>query len=191
MLARSFRPHLPRKRGKLVRVSRTKPPSNLTFYGPEQWRARFARLADAPWMPLELPGIPHNVTICFGEAADGRLIVTGLLIDPSENIEITSRLLREIRLGEIAARADASPFPIGRVKRSAPYRIRKSAPKDWPVELERFAAAYKRALHTHRRTPVLRVMVELGMSEATAHRWLQRARAVGLLDQRPTKGKQS
>jgi hypothetical protein len=174
-----------------VRVPRTKPPSNLTFYHPDQWRARFARLAGAPWMPLELPGIPHDMAICFGEAADGRLIVTGLLIDPSENLEITSRLLREIRLGDIAARADASPFPIGRVKGSATHRIRKGAPKDWPVELERFVAAYKRALHSHRRTPIRRVMAELGMSEATAHRWRNRAIAVGLLDQRTTRGRQS
>lgn len=148
----------------------------------------FEGLADLPWMPILLP-IPHHVAVCFGEAADGRLVVTGLLIDPSGNVEITSRVLREIKLGQIAATASAAPFPIGRVKRSRNYRMRKGAPKDVPVELQRFAKAYEVAQRTHRRTPVRRVMTEFEISEATAHRWIARCRELGLLDQRPTKEK--
>jgi hypothetical protein len=141
-------------------------------------------------------GYPHRILACFGEAEDGRLICTGLLVDPKMNLEVSARLLRDIRLGEAVAFAAAvSPLlPVGRVKHSARPRVRRArpGPPGYPEEFYKdVAEKYRRACRSHPHTPVVRLMAELGCSEATAHRYLNRCRDLGLLDRRKPKGKRT
>lgn len=163
------------------------PSFRLNFYHPDQWQARFDVLAQLPWIETDVPGHPHRVAVCLGEADDGRLIATGILIDPTKNLEVTSRLLRDVRLGELVSAAALSPFPVGRVKHATRQRIRKArpGPAGHPDEFySRIAEAYKRAVRTHPRTPVITLMAQLDRSEATVHRYLQECRRRGLLDKR-------
>jgi len=161
----------------------------LTFG--DDWR--FADLEALPWYGFEMSDHPHGIAVCLGEAEDGRLVCIGLLIDPRKNVEVSTRLLREIPLGAIVHRASTGP-PVERPPGSARYRIRKPRPGPTGLPLkhyERVANAYKRALRTYPRTPVRRLMTELGVSESTAHRYLEKCRELGLLDSRITKGKRS
>ena len=62
-----------------------------------------------------------------------------------------------------------------------PARI-KPGPDGWDHEhFERVAAAYRKALTTHPGGPVRALVAQMGRSEATVHRWLQRCRDMGLL----------
>lgn len=163
---------------------------------PSQRAALFKDLADFPWNASEVSGYPHRVLVCLGEAEDGRLVCTGVLIDPKKNLEVSSRLLRDIRLGEVVTFAASidKVMPVGKVLRSTRYRVRRSrpGPTGYPATFYKdVARAYRRALRTHPRTPVVRLMAELSCSEATAHRYLKRCRELGLLDPRTTKGKRS
>jgi hypothetical protein len=158
---------------------------------------RFAELDALAWYGFEMSDRPHGIAVCIGEADDGRLVVTGLLIDPRKNVEVTSRLLREIPLGAIVHRASTGP-PVERPPGSARYRIRKPRPGPTGLPLKHYeevAEKYKRALRTHPRTPVRRLMAQMGgiggISESTAHRYLEKCRELGLLDSRITKGKRS
>lgn len=170
-----------------VTLRRVPAPRVLSFHHPDYWHTLFADLAELPWIGVNVPGQPHSIAICLGEADDGRLVATGLLIDPGKNLEVTSRLLRDVRLGELVSTAAVSPFPIGRVKHSTRRRVRKArpGPAGHPDEFyARVADAYRRAIRMHPRTPVIALMDELGVSEATTHRYLQECRRRGLLDQR-------
>ena len=164
----------------------------LTF-GDDDWQTGFAELGALPWYGLEISDRPHGMAVCFGEAEDGRLVCIGLLIDPRKNVEVSTRLLREIPLGAIVQRASTGP-PVERPA-STRYRIRKPrpGPTGLPVKhYERVAKAYRLALRTHPRTPVRRLMAQMGnISESTAHRYLAKCRELGLLDSRTTKGKES
>lgn len=168
----------------------TKPSKSwtLSFQTPEHWRAIFGDLADYPWRNFPVDGYPHSVAVCFGEV-NGRLVVTGLLIDPRANREVSGRFLRDLRLSsflDAAAQFSSAFWPVGAVNRSVPLRARPGA-KGWPREhYERVAETYSRARRSGDRAPVRRVMKEMHCSEATAHRWLQRCRELGVLDQRPT-----
>ncbi|MGH7685608.1 MAG: hypothetical protein ACREN2_02155 [Candidatus Dormibacteria bacterium] len=167
------------------------PAKVLNFYHQDQWAAIFADVGQFPWLDAAVEGYPHRVAVCLGEADDGRLVVTGLLLDPRKNLEVTSRLLRDIRLGELLSIAALSPLPVGRVKHSAPHRIRRTrpGPAGHPDEFyASVAAVYRHKLRTHPRTPVVATMDELGCSEATVHRYLQRCRELGFLDKRARKG---
>jgi hypothetical protein len=174
-----------------VAVSRAR--KALHIFHPSQLRTLFDDLASYPWHGIEVHGYPHRVLICLGEAQDGRLVCTGVLIDPKKNLEVSSRLLRDIRLGEVVASAAAfsKVLPVGRVLRSTPYRVRRTrpGPAGHPAKFYKDVAnVYRRALRTHPRTPVVRLMAELSCSEATAHRYLKRCRELGLLDPRTPKG---
>lgn len=157
-----------------------------------EFGASLAELGAFPWYGITVEGLPHGVFVCLGEAEDGRVVCTGLLIDPRTNVEVTSRVMRAIPLGEIVYLASTRPFP--RVPGATPYRIRKPrpGPKGLPLkDYQRIADLYRRALRTDPRTPVVRVMAQTGKSESTVHRYLEHCRALGLLDERITKGKQS
>jgi hypothetical protein len=166
--------------------------TNTLTFG-DDWPG-FAELDALPWYGFEMSDRPHGIRVCFGEAEDGRLVCIGLLIDPRKNVEVSTRLLREIPLGAIVHRASTGP-PVERPPGSARYRIRKPrpGPKGLPLKhYERVADAYKLAVRTHPRTPVRRLMAQMGgISESSAHRYLEKCRELGLLDLRITKGKQS
>jgi hypothetical protein len=163
---------------------------------PDQWQAWLPKLGALPWYGIHVDGQPHDIAVCLGEAEDGRLVCTGLLIDPRQNVGVTSRLLREIPLGEIVALASSPKARaiIARVPGAVPYRIRKPRPGPKGLPQKYYvdvAERYRRALRTHPRTPVRHLMAQMGISETTAHRYLQRCRDLGLLDSRTTKGKTS
>ncbi|MDQ2960405.1 MAG: hypothetical protein M3R48_05065 [Candidatus Dormibacteraeota bacterium] len=161
------------------------PTKSWSFYGPDQWRDRFAGISAYPWAEVPIEGLePGVVLVCLGSAENGRLICTGLLVDPTKNVEITSRLLRDVRLGEILAWAAEAPLPLGRVRTPALRRVRPGRHGYPLAHYKRVAAAYKQALLTHPKTPIRRLITELSASEATVHRWLSRCIELGLLDQR-------
>jgi hypothetical protein len=170
-----------------IAMSRTRKVLNV-YHGSQ------LRLASYTWYDAGVPGYPHQVLVCLGEAEDGRLVCTGLVIDPKENLEIPSRLLRDIRLGDFVtfAASAAKVVPVGRVLGATRHRVRRSrpGPDGYPAKFYKdVAGAYRDAVRSHPRTPVLRLMSELRCSEATAHRYLNRCRELGLLDPRKAKGK--
>jgi hypothetical protein len=175
-------------------TSRTQ--KTLHYYHPSQLKRLFGDLAPFPWHGIDVWGYPHRVLVCFGEAEDGRMVCKGLLIDPKQNREISSRLLRDIRMGEVVTFAAlAGEFiPVGTVKRSAGFRLRRvrPGPTGYPESFyKRFAQEYEIASRSYR-TPILRLMTVFGRSEATIHRYRKRCLELGLLEQqRPTKGKTS
>jgi len=174
----------------LTTMSRTQ--KVLHDYHPSQLKRLFTDLAPFPWHGIDVPGYPHRVLVCFGEAEDGRMVCTGVLIDPKQNREISSRLLRDIRLGEVvtfAAIADKF-LPVGTVRRSTRRRTRPG-PTGYPDSFySGVADEYALALKMYPRTPIRRLMTVYGCSEATAHRYLKRCEELGLLNPRTTrKGK--
>jgi hypothetical protein len=151
--------------------------------GPNSW-TRYSLAVAAPH--------PHKVAICFDKAEDGRVICVGLLIDPRENLEVSSRFLRDIHLGlASAAAADSQDtfMPVELIGKSTSRRARPG-PKGWPDDhCRRVAEIYGRIRESEsgRRHPVKQFAKEWPCSEATAHRWLNRCRELGLLDPRTTK----
>ena len=164
---------------------------------PDQWAAHFAELAELPWYDVPSPGgYPHRVAVCTGEAENGRLVVSGLLIDPTANVEVTARLLRDIRIGDYLRRMARveSVLPVGRVKHSARHRVRTKHPGRAGYASDtyaRFAAVYRDALRTHPRTPVRRTMTVTGLSESTVHERKQRCYELGLLETPARKKRQT
>jgi hypothetical protein len=170
--------------------------TGLGFPSQKQVTAMLRGLAAYPWRSVPVQGYPlHQVLICLGEAEDGRMICTGVLINPKKHLEIPSRLLRDIRLGEVvtlAAVINRHFLPVGTVKRSTRRRARPG-PTGYPDSFYRGVAdEYALALKTYPRTPIRRLMtVYSGASEATIHRYLKRCRELGLLKPRTTKGRTS
>jgi len=161
----------------------------LHWYSDSQLRPLFKGLDAFPWRGVDFEGYSdHRVLVCLGEADDGRIICTGVLIDPKKTLEIPSRLLRDIRLGEVVTfAAVANRFlPVGTVKRQGrPVHRARPGPTGYPESFyKRVAEAYALALKTYPRTPVRRLMTVLSCSEATAHRHLKRCENLGLVKPR-------
>jgi len=143
----------------------------------------FERLGEFPWSRVDLEGFPVPLYVCFGKMPDGRFVITGLMLSPGVNTEITARALREIPLGRLLAIEKWGLLP-GWVKSAQSYRPPrvKPGPKGWPREhFVKVADAYLKALTTHPKTPIRRLARQLERSEPTVHRWLQRCRDLGLL----------
>lgn len=156
------------------------------YWNQAHWRAVFEALGELPWYEFDVDDHPHGLAFCFGEADDGRLVCTGLLIDPRKNLEVTSRLLRDLRLGEIVSFA-ALGLPAERPDAPNPHRVRRArpGPAGLPEEhYRRVAEEYRRVLRSYPRTPIVELMKVLGCSQPTAHRYLKRCRELGLLDPR-------
>ncbi len=144
-----------------------------------------------------------------GNAADGRMIVTGLLLaEPAEDaLEVTADMLRTVRLAEVirtiqwresGSLPPRSVGPIGptglgrfegheeHVRASGqsvegPSRRGQRAPDE--DALKDFAAVYLRHA-TYSRSAMTLTARELHMHRATANRWHARCRAAGLLPAR-------
>lgn len=148
-------------------------------------RKEFLRLAGFfPWSRVDLADFPAQMWICFGETAEGRAVITGLVLSPGTNREISARALRDIPLSRLLLLQKVG-LTAGKVKKSEPYRPvqARPGPKGWPREhFTKVAEAYRHALKTHPRTPIRYLSVQqFKVSEATVHRWLQRARDMGML----------
>jgi hypothetical protein len=172
---------------------------------------------DGRWVRAEGDPLPHPVTIRLEVGEDGRLLVTGLLIETDH--ELTARDLR---------------FPIAAVVEAFDAALRKPATVrrlfkelwgtelilegDWPAELPaawgdlllpartaprrtrpgphghdqsfyvELAADYRRAMREHPQRPIQALMEWRGFSEPATHRQLREARKRDLLPPR-TKGK--
>jgi hypothetical protein len=155
----------------------------LVIMAPGHFVRVFADLGEFPWSKITIKGFPVPLLGCFGKTDDGRLVCTGLLLDPRSNTEITARILREIPIGRILTVGNLGLLP-GYVRSAKPYRPQrvKSGPKGWPREhFVKVAESYRQVLMTHPRTPIRALARQLQRSEPTVHRWLQRARDLGLL----------
>jgi hypothetical protein len=153
------------------------------------------------WTQLEpVPGLPTLVR--FGVAADGRFVVTGIVIGADGPVEITARALRELRLGEFAAlmgsairegtKPDGDPGEAftrlvlrqaGRwVKDEKPVPHLRPGPRGWPkLHYQRVARLYRQALIAAPKAPVRYLAKNWPTSDASARRWLKTARDMGLL----------
>ena len=143
----------------------------------------FKRLGEFPWSRVDIDGFPVPLYVVFNKAPDGRVIVTGLMLSPGVNTEISARLLREIPLGRLLGIEKWGLIPgyVRAVPTYRPPRV-KPGPKGWPHEhFVKVAGAYQRVLETHPRTPIRALARQLDRSEPTVHRWLQRCRDLGLL----------
>ncbi len=134
-----------------------------------------------PWVQAGLRDFPLNLFVCFGTSAEGRHVVTGLMLTPGTNTEITARALRSIPVGQLAVRAAMLQVPRVKTEVYEPPRGRPG-PKGWPSEhFANVATEYRHALSKHPARPVQALRRQLHVSESTAHRWLQRCRDMGLL----------
>ncbi|WP_448712739.1 hypothetical protein [Microbacterium profundi] len=171
-----------------------------------------AGLVDGPdWHRIEdTAGEVPTFYVRVGTAADGRMIVTGLLLaEPTEHaLEVTANVLRAVSLAEVIRtiqwRESGSlpprsvgaigPTGLGRFEGheanvrmaaqpvdAAPSRRGAHAPTQ--EDLERFADVYRRHA-TYSRSAMTLTARELNMHRATAHRWRERCRAAGLLPAR-------
>lgn len=169
----------------------TSPPPFTTvapLVNPEWWQ----RFADGNWWAVfgvEQPE-PFNVAIKVGER-DGKATVTGLLLEAiPQDAELTTRLLRQElsvpRLLEalgVEVYAQRGERPATLLKRAQPTRPRRPGPRGWPPgHFKTVAETYSRNLKAHPRRPMKTTAEELGTSEATARRWVARARQLGFLD---------
>jgi len=152
-------------------------------------------------------GIPP-LALRVGKTPDGRLICTGLLIGPigvteingerfydSEAVhEVTARTLRRVKLGELLNEITEVAGDETLPDSAAAQRIiaaaqegraaRRPGPKGYPAEhFANVANAYRQALMVRPLTPIKYLAEQLGASEASIHRWLRRARDMGLLDE--------
>jgi hypothetical protein len=160
------------------------------------------------WIGFTGEGLPFPVAMSLGRSSDGRLICTGLVLTNltigaqydddvpdhmrDEPLEITSRLLRKLPLGELVGSVAAMrDDPEGEAFFRRSFALadnlpalprRRPGPKGHPPEhFQVVADAYRAALAHAPRKPIKTVAEQLHASEATVRRWVQRARDKGLL----------
>ncbi|WIB68068.1 hypothetical protein DEI93_03220 [Curtobacterium sp. MCBD17_035] len=152
-------------------------------------------IRDRTWIRLE-PDVPTDrnvppVYITLARTPSGRLACKGLIIGaltPGHELasgEITSRILRHVKLPELLAAvskvqqwgdeasAAIDDFP------EAPQRVRSQSLD--PALFETVARAYKLALERWPNAPIKNLALAWHQSEPTLRRWIQRARERGLL----------
>lgn len=163
----------------------------------------------APWYEVEGGGLPRAVLVRVTISPEGRLICNGFLLgagptegNPAEVAEIIARQLREVPLSKILAAIAGNLKQTARVtgwphlqpllnlevegegEEESAYqgpRLRPG-PKGHPrSHFEEVATAYRAALIRAPRSPMKALAEQFGASEATARRWVQRARDMGLL----------
>ncbi|MDP8931088.1 MAG: hypothetical protein M3O70_21575 [Actinomycetota bacterium] len=157
---------------------------------PEWWQ----RFADGNWwaifggtQPRSDEDEPVNVAVKVGQR-DGKAVVIGLLLESPDGSEITARALRKTlslpqlleTLGQVyARRGDADPL----VADAVVSRPRRPGPRGWPdAHYQQVAEVYSRNLKAHPRRPMKITAEQFGTSEATARRWVARARKLGYLE---------
>lgn len=144
------------------------------------------------------PDRPHPVFLRLGRSPEGRLVCTGLIVGNlarfhGSPVEITARSLRSIPLAELIGTAVSTgrlPDDFGAEIRKLlhdapglPARLKvRPGPKGHSAEhFAHVADMYRLALDKAPGAPMRWLRKELHVSEATARRWVQRARDQGLL----------
>jgi hypothetical protein len=162
------------------------------------------------WVRADGDGLRHPVAIRLQVADDGRLLVTGLLIEADH--ELIARDLR-FPIGRIVAAFSAAmgrPATLKRLFREllgsdlvlegdipealppewrklllpptdAPRRTRPGPHVHDDAFYQRLAEDYRQALRTHPQRPIRALMKARGYSEPTIHRQLREARRRGFL----------
>jgi hypothetical protein len=166
------------------------------------------------WIRAQGGGLPHPVTIRLEVGADGRLLVTGLLVEAKH--ELTARDLR-FRLASVVTEFSAATTKPATLKRLVRERIGievewereppASLDPDWrklllPEVRERprrtrpgprghdddwyrqLAREYRLAQREHPQRPIQALIEARGYSEPATHRQLREARKRGLLPPR-------
>lgn len=156
------------------------------------------------WVGFEGGELEQPVLIRLDRADDGRLICTGLVIGAHwgssrrsrTNVELTSRSLRGVRVAELVSQVQAGlkrgewdaiarmiygtigdlAEPVKGLRRTRP------GPQGHPrTHFQAVAATYRQVIAEGHRAPFRELTARLHVSEATARRWVQRARDMGLL----------
>jgi hypothetical protein len=148
-----------------------------------KFRKGLADVAKYPWTPAIVGTQP--VEVCFGEAEDGRLVVTGLFLDPRPNREVSTAALRSISPTQLALAGSPLRWLWGYVFRSQQSKGAKAVrPGRRPLEMEelrRFAEKYEGIRRRYPgRNPVKQLVTD-GVPQSTVYRKLQRCRDLGLL----------
>lgn len=156
---------------------------------PSYARERLGELAGdgAGWH--EVDGWPIAITVRLTKAPDGRLGCSTIVLDGFPDVELTSRLLRSIALGEVVTEAAGAGEGGGEIIRwlaqsgaaEAPARTRPGPSGYSSEHYELVAEKYRQALEVAPRAPIPWLKGELHASEPTIRRWVQRARDRGLL----------
>ena len=148
-------------------------PASADSWHTVRWRDRAARQDG-----------PYPVCVRLGEAPDGRLVMTGLLIGFPEPVEITARSLRMIPVAPLLAdlaRDEFSREVFGYTAQPLRRPVRRGPRGLDDRHFEEVAATYRRAVKEGPGRTVMRFRELWPTSEATARRWIQRARDKGLL----------
>lgn len=169
-----------------------------------RYRFTWTERPAGPWVRVDGPGVPSPVELRIVRAADGRHVVTGLLLGVAEPVEITTATLRRIRLAEIVGRlfedfedrgvADwalpwasgptAQDTARGATRSDPPAEVGSRGPDD--ATLRAFARVYLSEL-ARRPTRAMTTAAERHkISRSAAHRWARMCRERGYL---PPKGK--
>lgn len=136
------------------------------------------------WVRVSGGGLPCSVSVRL-EDRHGRTVATDLLLESAG--EIGSDLLRAIPVGRVIdAAIRCLPRVPGEGRIAATDRHRISPPRGRRRidndELVVTAEVYREALRKTPRTPVKGTAERLGMSRATVHRYLAKARERGFLE---------
>lgn len=141
------------------------------------------RVLDGPYFDVTGGELP--VAVQLGRTESGQLVCTGVLVGwGTEPKRVTARALQHIHLGELLGSLSAT------LEVDAPtVEPKRAGPKGWPdSHYRRVAELYERGLEEAPRRPVRWLCGELNASQATVHRWLQRARDKGMLPRTGRRG---
>jgi hypothetical protein len=174
----------------------------------------FRQMAGDKWITISGDGLPQDLMLRLGKAPDGRFVVTGLILGAFTKGAIEARHLREIRLPELiekvaevaASTREPNPFPEDPPSVNAFYRAvfgsalnvpaapraakpLRRGPKGYGRDhFKKVRDEYQRQLALNPTRPVKATAEKMNASVATAGRWIQRARDMGLIESR-TKGR--
>lgn len=152
------------------------------------------------WVHVTGGPLPMDVEIRLDQTADGRWVVTGLMMGGEfDHLEITSQTLREIKLREIVASLlddydpDAPPdwtkfagrvavvLDVNSRSDAVPWKVK--APPRGPDDqsLKDFAHTYRSELARQPHRAMSAAAKKHGISRATANRWAAECRRLGYL----------
>jgi hypothetical protein len=170
--------------------------------GGKPWAQVLNGLRKDTWHRVHSDRLTREVLVRLGNAR-GQLVCTGVMIGATTDVEVTSRSLREVPLGDVMGamaafvsgtgdfydselhRAISRHYAKqGLVETAAPTTARpaRPGPTGWRDEhYQEVADHYRTALQVAPRAPVRYVRQQMQTSEPTARRWIKTARDKGML----------